>query len=57
MATPREKLLRLPEIPAKYNIRKNTDKEAVNEVNPFKMPSDSGVFAMREEDKRLKLEV
>jgi hypothetical protein len=48
--------LRLPEIPAKYNIQKNKDAVA-GQVNPFRMPSDSGVFAMREEDKRLKLEV
>jgi hypothetical protein len=55
-ATPREKLLRLPEIPAKYNVQKNIESEE-SQINPFRMPSDSGVFAMREEDKRLKLEV
>lgn len=51
--TPREKLLRLPEIPT--DIIKRVNVTSANE-NPFRMPTDSGVFAMREEDKRLKLE-
>lgn len=36
---------------------KAAENHSIPQENPFRMPSDSGVFAMREEDKRLKLEV
>lgn len=45
--------MRLPEIP------KNVlpQKVLIAKENPFHMPPDHGVFAMREQDKNLKLEV
>ncbi|KAI9351284.1 hypothetical protein BDR26DRAFT_907396 [Obelidium mucronatum] len=68
-ATPRSKILKLPEITnegqpssASNNNNPSSRKHAAdtqaakNAKNPFHMPSDMEVFAMREEERRQKLE-
>lgn len=49
----RDKLLQLPQL---STTQKNEAPHQIHE-NPFHMPSDQGVFAMREEEKRIKQEL
>ncbi|KAJ3227795.1 Coiled-coil domain-containing protein 38 [Clydaea vesicula] len=54
LSSPRDKLLRLPEI-SKHQVKPQPI-EVVKE-NPFHMPPDQGVFAMREGEKKIKQEL
>ncbi|EGF79292.1 hypothetical protein BATDEDRAFT_89615 [Batrachochytrium dendrobatidis JAM81] len=66
-ASPRSKILKLPDIskphvslvtPSVTGAKNETSgKHGKIERNPFHMPSDVEVFAMREEDRRVKLEI
>lgn len=60
--SPRAKILKLPEItktnftgPDSPNLEDSDDDESISK-NPFHMPSDVEVFAMREEERRMKQE-
>jgi hypothetical protein len=52
IVSPRSKILKLPDISKNNVVQQKTVLET--RQNPFQMPSDVQVFAMREEDRRTK---